>query len=170
MKKTISLILIGVIIGVVVSLISAEMVEHTSGVEFCSSCHSMEGMTEAYKLDVHGGYNKNGTKAKCSDCHLPHNNVVNYLFAKGYTGVKDVIGEIFYADGIDWIPRLENRADYTYSSGCKKCHDLKAMREDIPKAYLAHKEYEMGRVKSCVECHRHVGHKNMIDHLKKRDS
>lgn len=165
MKKIFGLLICGILLGIALSLVSAEMIEHTSGDQFCSRCHSMKGVTAAWKEDPHGGNNKNGTKAKCADCHLPHDNVFHYVTAKAYTGVKDVYGELFKADTFDWVGNLEHRKAFTYSTGCQKCHDLEAIRYEIPKAYLAHKDFKTGKVTSCIHCHEHVGHKNIKAHL-----
>ncbi len=165
MKKVIICVLGGICLGGLLALVGAEMVEHTSGIEFCGRCHSMKGVAAAYLNDVHGGNNKRGVKAKCADCHLPHDNVFSYITAKGYTGVKDVLGELFWADSVDWEAHLQKRKEFTYSSGCKKCHDLDAIRYEIPKAYLAHQDFKTGKVTSCVHCHEHVGHKDIKNHL-----
>ena len=167
MRKITLLIFGGIVLGLVLSLGAAEMIEHTSGKEFCASCHSMEGVALAYEGDVHGGMNKNGFSAKCADCHLPHDNVFHYVTAKAYTGVKDVLGEFFWADSFDWVGNLKHREDFTYTSGCVKCHDLSVIRYEIPKAYLAHKDFLSGKEPSCVKCHEHVGHKHIKDFLVK---
>ncbi len=153
----------------IVALAAAEMIERTSGSNFCSSCHSMQAVTHAYQADVHGGANANGTKAQCVDCHLPHDNVFKYVVAKAYSGSKDVLGEVFWADTFDWVGNLKERQEFAYSSGCRKCHDLDAIRYDIPKAFLAHKDFTTGKVKSCVQCHEHVGHKIIKDYLVKKN-
>lgn len=157
--------ILGTCFGVAISLVGAEMVERTSGVDFCSKCHSMEGVANAYKQDVHGGNNKLGFKAKCADCHLPHDDVFTYITAKAYTGIKDVVGEMFWADTHDWVGNLERREEFTYTSGCIKCHNLDVIKYEIPKAFLAHKDFKTGKVTSCVECHKHVGHTNIKAHL-----
>lgn len=125
----------------------------------------MKGVTAAYKEDVHGGNNTFGLKAKCADCHLPHDNVFHYVTAKAYTGIKDVLGEMFWKDSIDWVGRLEKRKEFTYTSGCQKCHDLDAIRYEIPKAFLAHRDFKTGKVDTCIQCHEHVGHKNITANL-----
>lgn len=165
MKKFLILLFFGICLGVVLSLVGAEMIERTSGVEFCSKCHSMEGMAESYKVSMHGGNNRIGIKAKCADCHLPHDDVFTYVTAKAYTGIRDVLGELFWVDDIDWIANLERRKEYTYSNGCQKCHNLDVVKYEIPKAYLAHRDFKTGKVDSCVQCHEHVGHKNIKAHL-----
>ncbi|MBM9614248.1 NapC/NirT family cytochrome c [Desulfobulbus rhabdoformis] len=168
MIRAFTLLLCGTLAGLGIALVGAEMIERTSGVEFCSSCHSMQGVAQAYQQDVHGGNNKLGIKVHCADCHLPHEDVGFYVQAKAYNGIKDVLGEIFWVEDVDWIGNLEHRESFTYDSGCRKCHHLDAFRHEIPKAYLAHKDYKMGIVKSCVHCHKHVGHTNIKKYLNKQ--
>ncbi len=168
--KTLLLTCFGIILGIGLSLVGAEMIEQTSGEEFCSKCHSMVGPTMAYKEDIHGGNNNKGLKAKCADCHLPHDNVFHYVYAKGYTGIKDVLGEYFWADTVDWVGKLEDREHFTYSTGCQKCHDLDAIKYEIPKAFLAHRDFKTGKVTSCVKCHEHVGHKDIKSYLVNTES
>lgn len=165
MKKIVFLIFCGVIIGLSLSLATAEMIERTGGKDFCSSCHSMQGVSLAYEEGVHGGMNPIGFKARCVDCHLPQDSVFHYVKAKAYNGAKDVLGEIFWAKSFDWIGNLKNKEEFTYISGCEKCHDLKAMHYDIPKAFSAHKDFLDGTVTSCLQCHENVGHKNIREHL-----
>ncbi len=162
MKKTLILLFVGICLGIVISLGSAEMVQRTSGAEFCSKCHSMKAMVAAYEQDVHSGKNYLGIRAQCTDCHLPHDNVVIYMKAKAYTGIKDVLGEIFWADEIDWIANLKRREEYTYSNGCQKCHNLDLIESE---ADSAHTDFKTGEVNSCVECHKHVGHNTIKTHL-----
>ncbi len=167
MLRVLFVIATGVCIGLGIALFSAEMIEETAGVEFCSSCHSMGPMVAAYKQSPHGGNNKNGFKAKCTACHLPHDNVLHYVVVKAQSGIKDVLGEMFWVDSFDFEAHLDKRRRFTYSSGCMQCHDLDAIRYDIPKAYLAHKDFKNGVVKSCVRCHKHVGHKDLKDRIRK---
>lgn len=167
MKKILLFIFVGICVGGGLSLLTAEMIEHTSGVEFCSSCHSMKGPALAYKESVHGGNNQYGVRAQCADCHLPHDSVTHYLVAKAFTGARDVLGEMFWADSFDWVGNLKKRQDFTYTTGCQKCHDLDAIHYRIPKAYLGHKDFKMGVVTSCVQCHEHVGHKDIQTYFTK---
>ncbi len=169
MKKILFVLICGIIIGLAVSLVAAEMIERTSGKAFCSSCHSMRAVSNAYTEDVHGGNNTQGFRAKCVDCHLPHDSVLHYLSAKAYSGAKDVLGEIFWAKSFDWTANLKNREQFTYTSGCLACHDLSAMHYDIPKAFPAHKAFLSGKVTSCLACHETVGHKDIRDALNRQN-
>ncbi len=165
MKKFFMLMIVGICFGVGISLIGAEMIEHTSGDDFCVRCHSMKGAVSAYTDDIHGGNNKNGFKAKCVDCHLPHDNVFSYVTAKAQTGMRDVLGEMFWADTFDWVGNLEHRKEFTYTTGCQQCHNLDVIQYEIPKAFLAHRDFKTGKVDNCIQCHEHVGHKNIKAHL-----
>ena len=169
MKKISFVLLCGIVLGLAIALLAAEMIERTSDKAFCSSCHSMQGVARAYEEDTHGGMNSIGFKARCVDCHLPHNNVFNYVTTKAYNGAKDVLGEIFWAKSFNWTGNLQKKEEFVYVSGCLTCHDLNAIHYDIPKAFLAHKEYLAGKVTSCLECHANVGHKNIKEHLVKKN-
>ncbi len=155
----------GCFLGGLGALITAVAVERTSGVEFCSSCHSMTPMVEAYRADVHGGNNGHGLRADCVACHLPHDNVAHYMYRKTVTGIRDVVVETFgRPDRIDWEKRRARRGKYTYDSGCMKCHrDVRTATMPNPKAFIAHKDYFMGTSDkdTCVSCHENVGHMNL---------
>jgi cytochrome c-type protein NapC len=165
MKKIIFLLSFGIVFGLVLSLGIAEMISRTGDRAFCASCHTMEPVALSYAEDIHGGNNKRGFSAECVDCHLPHDNVAHFVIMKAIDGTRDALGEMFLSDSYDWIGNLENRIEFTYPSGCVKCHDLSVIRYDIPKAFLAHRDFLSGKVASCVKCHEHVGHKNIQDFL-----
>ena len=161
----------GILIGMLLSLFTAHMVEETSDGEFCGSCHTMEPMVKAFEQDIHGGNNRVGFKATCTDCHLPHNNVVNYMFQKSLTGMHDVWVQNFGdLENIDWQEKRKHRKSFVYDSGCLKCHkNLKDATMGNHKAFNGHKAYfskkdELGL--TCVSCHENVGHKNLSDYLK----
>ena len=55
----------------------------------------MEPMRDAYLNDIHGGKNRVGVKADCVACHLPHDNVLNYVFRKAYNGATEAAAMVF---------------------------------------------------------------------------
>ncbi len=175
LKKFFRLFLIvsvGILIGMLISLFTAYMVEETSDEVFCGSCHTMEPMVKAFKQDVHGGNNKYGFKAVCTDCHLPHSSITGYMFAKSMTGMHDIWVQTFGdLDKIDWEKKRSHREKFVYDSGCLHCHkNLKDATAYNHKAFIAHKAYfnKKDNMKlTCVTCHEHVGHKNLSDYLKK---
>ena len=171
--KIFIIISIGIFAGMLISLYTAHMVEETSDEEFCGSCHSMQPMVKAYREDIHGGNNRVGFKAKCTDCHLPHDGILNYMTQKTLTGINDIWVETFEdTDKIDWQAKRLHRRKFVYDSGCLKCHkNLKKATESNPKAFIAHKSYFMKKKElnlSCVSCHENIGHKNLSSHLKNK--
>ncbi len=167
----IALCALSVFTTLVVVYMSNIMVKNTSDDKFCSSCHTMQPVVDAYRDSIHGGNNKVGFKAKCTECHLPHTGPIRYLVAKGITGVHDVFAQTFFnLDKIDWNQKRARRHEFTYDSGCLKCH------QNFPKgmnakagAVIAHKAYlnEEKSNRSCVNCHINVGHHNLSEHLKR---
>ncbi len=149
---------------IILALFTAEAVEHTSGADFCLSCHSMKPMGKSWKASVHGGNNKTGFTTKCADCHLPHNNIIEYLVVKTQKGHHDMYVELFgNPSEIDWKLKRKQREKYVYDSACLKCHKkLQDVTMANPKAFIAHKNYFLGvSNKKCVSCHKYVGHKNL---------
>jgi len=156
--------------GLVIAYTTTVAVKSTSGVAFCSSCHSMKPMANSYLNSIHGGFGKSGFVAKCADCHLPHGSLIGYLFQKAKTGMHDVQMEITSDTyNIDWEEKREERRHFTYDNSCLHCHEnlLRATKPN-KKALLAHKAYFSGKLKikidkhpaqaMCVDCHKHVGH------------
>ncbi len=170
LKKHVSIGIIGVVVGICISFITYTGVEKTAGENFCSSCHTMKPMVASYSLDVHGGNNQYGFKAQCTDCHLPHNNLPNYLFVKAKTGMNDVITETFSnTDKIDWSAKLKEPNHFVYDSGCLKCHsNLEDQTLSNQRAFLAHRAYFAKTTsQTCVDCHSNVGHKDLKEFIKR---
>ncbi|WP_216818770.1 cytochrome c3 family protein [Desulfurella multipotens] len=167
--KAIVIAIIGIVIGVLLSFATYIGVEKTAGENFCASCHSMQPMVQSYTLDVHGGNNQFGFKAQCTDCHLPHNSLPNYLFTKAKTGLNDVFFETFTnTSKINWAQKLKDPNKYVYDSGCLKCHsNLKEESLQNQRAFLAHRAYfAKTTTQSCVDCHSNVGHKDLKAFIK----
>ncbi|WP_297444046.1 NapC/NirT family cytochrome c [Sulfurimonas sp.] len=163
------IVLIGVGIGSMGSFTTAVMVEKTSGEDFCAQCHTMEPMTQSYLADIHGGNNKEGLRAKCVDCHLPHDSLFSYLVEKAKTGTHDVWAELTYDKSkIDWQEKRKHAKHFVYDSGCLHCHsNLEEATMGSAKAFVAHKAYFLDKKKKCVECHSNVGHHNLGDYISK---
>lgn len=158
------LISAGILAGLLISLISAEIIMKTSGMEFCGSCHSMQPMAKTFSKDIHGGNNSAGIVADCSTCHLPNSSVVSYIFAKAAHGVKDVFAETFTdTSQIDWEARRKE-GGMVYDEGCMSCHRA-IMDENPDRSMLTkmHNMYEMSQETenpmTCLSCHTQVGHK-----------
>lgn len=146
---------------VVLSWMGTDTALHlTSDASFCGSCHSMKPMQQTFLQSSHGGKSTLGVQALCTDCHLPQDNKVNYLYHKAKNGAWDVWKEfVLGAEDVDWAAKLERANDYVYDSGCLKCHNnLQDGSQLSNRQFVAHKPYFQNRIeKQCVDCHQ-VGH------------
>jgi len=158
-------VIIGFFFAIVLALVAASKIESTSTVKFCSSCHEMKIFENTWAEAAHGVNQMGVMKAKCVDCHLPHEGVVDYLITKSKAGIHDYIAHI-RGKKTDWISKWKNRGPHVhgaYESGCKKCHK-KLIAPGIPiKAFTAHRAYELGETKlNCIDCHHMAGHGDLV--------
>jgi len=167
-KKLLALIiLISGIVGFFVVVPVHYALEKTSTDKFCDVCHEMDPMVIAYQDDVHSGKGKTGVKAKCVDCHLPHDSYISYVFQKGLNGFNEVTHMMFNdADKMDWQAHRQNRTKFVYDSGCISCHerilDVNSTNANINDMHKIYADFKDKKDKlSCVSCHKTVGHKNL---------
>lgn len=145
------------------------LVHSTSDDKFCTLCHEwMDPMVATYQKSVHGGANKNGFKAKCVECHLPHDSYVGYIFKKAANGFNEVAHMAFNdAKDQDWQAHRQKREKFVYDSGCLSCHqavlDINSTNQnitDMHALYAKFKDASQNKL-SCVSCHKTVGHKEL---------
>ncbi|PSM51552.1 NapC/NirT cytochrome c family protein [Campylobacter blaseri] len=160
-----SSIMIGIVVGLISSMGVADVLHMTGHGYTCTMCHTMDPMNASYHEDVHGGKNKLGVKALCSDCHLDHTNSFTYVLTKMKVSINDGYKTVFTdTNKIDWRRKREERSHFVYDSGCLKCHSNLEDVMQSGKAFLPHRDYfVLGNKnnKSCVDCHQNVGHKNL---------
>jgi cytochrome c-type protein NapC len=128
----------------------------------------MTPIVVSYRQDIHGGAGERGVQAKCTQCHIPHDNAVNYMFMKARFGMHDAWAQLTYdLDAIDWQAKREHSESYVFDSGCLECHsDLERASESSAVSFVADRPYFLGTTGSrCVTCHDRVGHKNLSAHL-----
>jgi len=107
----------------------------------CNNCHVMDAQYENWYHAAHAQF------AVCTDCHLPHQNIVSYYFYKGYSGAKDVVSFTLktYPDAI----RATAQTDEIVQANCVRCHT------DTVETIIAGAQ-PFGRY--CWDCHRAVAH------------
>ncbi|WP_320172905.1 NapC/NirT family cytochrome c [Maridesulfovibrio sp.] len=156
-------ILTGFVLATGAMLASGYMIAATNKDTFCVSCHAMKPFRSAWKNSKHGMRNAKGLAAQCTDCHLPHDGLINYVTTKAYTGARDIINNLIIDPyEYDWVRRAEARREFTYDSSCRACHQNLTPQGMRTAGILAHREYLLGDLdKRCVDCHKHVGHKNL---------
>ena len=156
---------IGFFIAILLAIFTAYQIESTSTVKFCASCHEMKVFRDTWAEAAHGVNQMGVMKARCVDCHLPHEGVVDYLLTKSKAGIHDYLAHI-QGKKTDWVSKWRNRGPHVhgaYESGCRKCHK-ELIAPGIPiKAFTAHRAYELGEVKlNCIDCHHMAGHGDMM--------
>jgi len=172
-----SLLVAGIVVGLIIAYIVVEAVKLTGGPQFCKSCHVMMPMYKAYSKDTHGGWGYSGFVAHCTQCHLDHSSTIKYLLNKIQVGLHDFKVYVFMdPDAVDWHEKREHRRHFVYDSGCLHCHEnLLAATMKKKRAFIAHKAYFSGKLivkigehkdkAHCVDCHKHVGHKDLGKYL-----
>lgn len=161
-------------VGLLSSVVIAEILKTAGDAEFCGSCHSMEPMKAAYEKQFHGGNNKAGFRAPCEACHLPHDSVLKHVVVKGMNGLSDTLSEKFGGPIPlqHWVERAEHRTEFVYDSGCLECHsDIKNSK--MPANIKAiHNDYfakrDTNKFYRCGNCHEDVGHGDMVEKMREQ--
>ncbi len=160
-------ILVGVVITTILSLMTASKVISTGKAEFCKSCNEMDIFYETWEQGIHGPAQKGTIKAECTDCHLPHGNLLAYLASKVGFGVNDYLAHLRGKGSPEhWLEHWKHKVPYrhqAYESGCRECHKT-LVAPGIPlKAFQAHRAYELGLTReNCISCHQMVGHGDIL--------
>ena len=160
-------LIVGFVIAVIFSLVSASKIIATGKAEFCGSCHEMKVFYETWEAGIHGPAHKGVVRAECADCHLPHDNLINYLISKVKFGINDYVAHLKGKGTPEhWLEHWKHKVPYkhqAYESGCRECHQ-NLVAEGIPlKAFTAHRQYELGMTReNCITCHQTVGHGDVI--------
>lgn len=163
------IIAIGALIGLALSYVTYFAMSKTSGQKFCVMCHEMDPMVISYRDDVHGGKGRVGANAKCVDCHLPHDNLIKYIYSKARNGaVEGAIHFFGDVDGIDWQENRKKREHFVFDNGCLECHGNvldTTLASPSKIAQKMHKHYQSlkdtAKEIKCASCHFDAGHKGM---------
>ena len=164
-KKTLIVIGLVFLIGVMFAGFFNVGVAVTNEMEFCTSCHSMKINYEEYKETLHFK-NPSGVQATCSDCHVPKQ-FVPKMIAK-IIAAKDVYHEIigtidtpekYEAHRWDMATRVWEKMRASNSRECRSCHDYSQMdlAEQSRSARNRHGRAE-DEGKTCIDCHKGVAH------------
>lgn len=162
------LLLLGCVVGVVLSSGIRGAVAYTNTTAFCVSCHEMDQLVhQEYRESAHFK-NASGVRAGCPDCHVPRD--LGGMVVRKIKAVGDIyhwiLGSVdtpekFEAKRLVLAERVWKDMMESNSRECRNCHDYKAM--DF------HKQTQRGREKMeeardenkpCIECHKGLTHKN----------
>ena len=107
----------------------------------CNNCHVMDSQYENWYHAAHAD------STVCVECHLPHDNPINYYVAKARTGLHDVY--YFSTGQTPELIRAKPDTQRYIQANCVRCH--RSTVEDIlsgPQAFD----------RNCWDCHRSVAH------------
>jgi cytochrome c-type protein NapC len=142
--------------------------EFTNTERFCTTCHEMRvNVYQELQPTIHFT-NRSGVRAKCSDCHVPHDWVDK--IARKMQASKEVWGHIFgsidtrdkflamrkHLAGREW-----ERMKANDSLECRNCHSSESM--DLTKQNLraasAHERFLFTGERTCIDCHKGIAHR-----------
>ena len=107
----------------------------------CNNCHVM---SSPYENWFHAPHAK---VTECVDCHLPHDNPINYWYEKGKTGMHDVI---YFSAGLAPVMiRAKPETQVIIQANCIRCH-----KDTVENIVMGPQPLE----RHCWDCHRSVSH------------
>jgi cytochrome c-type protein NapC len=165
-RSVLSLLAIGLLLGVGAVLAFEATMHATSTEAFCTSCHSMaENPYQQLQKTTHYS-NPSGVAASCSDCHVPREFVPKMIRKVqasrevwgAITGVIDT-PEKYAAHAPRMKQREIKRLKANDSQECRNCHNAQRMLLPLQstKAQQFHRTMLADR-KTCIDCHTGVGH------------
>ncbi len=141
--------------------------EYTNTQEFCTGCHEMRDNVYVELQNTIHFSNRSGVRAKCSDCHVPHE--WTYKMARKMAASKEVWGKIFGT--INTREKFqENRrrlAEHEWarlkannSHECRNCHEFDSMdfTRQSQRAVQMHSSALASGEKTCIDCHKGIAH------------
>ena len=150
--------------------------EFTNTETFCTGCHEMrDNPFQELQPTIHFT-NRSGVRAKCSDCHVPHD--WTNKMARKMQASKEVWGWIFgtidtrdeFLDKRLELARREwARLKANDSLECRNCHlyDSMDFTRQSKRGGFAHSTALEGGTKTCIDCHKGIAHRlpNMAEVL-----
>ena len=142
--------------------------ELTNTEAFCIGCHEMrDNVYEELKTTIHFT-NRSGVRAKCPDCHVPHN--WTDKIARKMQASKEVWGKIFgtistrekfEAKRLELAQHEWARLKANDSLECRNCHgfDYMDFTRQSPRAVQQHSTFLANRERTCIDCHKGISHK-----------
>lgn len=162
-----SLLLVGVIAGVIGWGGFNTALEVTNTTEFCISCHEMSQLVyPEYKASAHYS-NASGVRAGCPDCHVPRAwgpKVVRKIKASTelYHAMLGTIDtpEKFEAHRLEMAERVWAEMTANNARECRNCHSYDAMAFHL-QSQRGREKMEESKLRNtpCIECHKGVAHK-----------
>jgi cytochrome c-type protein NapC len=144
------------------------ILEFTNTERFCTTCHEMRvNVYQELQPTIHFT-NRSGVRAKCSDCHVPHD--WTDKIARKMQASKEVWGWLFgtidtrdeFLDKrLELAQREWSRLRANDSLECRNCHDYDSMdfTRQSRRGAQAHSTTLDKGDKTCIDCHQGIAHR-----------
>ncbi len=148
--RTMAVFLLACVIGLGFFMIKeAKVVSYLSDdPQACVNCHVM---TPVYNSWMHSSHRE---WAKCNDCHVPHNNIVNKYFFKAKDGLYHA--SVFTARAEPDVIEMKEASQKVVQNNCIRCHVQQVTQAKYDGWLEGHQENRTGR--QCWSCHKQVPH------------
>jgi cytochrome c-type protein NapC len=166
-KKALTLLLIGVLVGIVFWGGFNTAMEATNTETFCISCHEMQANVYQELQDTIHYQNRTGVRATCPDCHVPKDwihkiarkiQASNELYHH-FMGSIDT-REKFEAHRIELAKNVWTAMKNTDSRECRNCHNFDSMDYDKQDARSSTRHEDATEAGfTCIDCHKGIAHK-----------
>ena len=141
--------------------------EVTNTEAFCTGCHEMRDNVYAELKGTIHFTNGSGVRAKCSDCHVPHN--WTDKIARKMQASKEVWGKVFGTINTreKFVAKRRELAEHEWarlkandSLECRNCHDFEYMdyTAQSSRAATQHSTALASGEKTCIDCHKGIAH------------
>lgn len=141
--------------------------EFTNTETFCTGCHEMRENVYAELQNTIHFSNRSGVRAKCSDCHVPHD--WTYKIARKMQASKEVWGKVFGTINTreKFLEKRRELAEHEWarlkannSLECRNCHEFDYMdfTRQSQRAANMHSTALANGEKTCIDCHKGIAH------------
>jgi len=102
--------------------------------------------------------NRSGVMASCADCHLPPD-IVSMIKVKIITGTRDTfVHYLGNPEGLDFDELAKKARKNIADVSCVKCHKNLFPTCITKGGLIAHRAWQRGVEKKCVDCHVNLVH------------
>jgi cytochrome c nitrite reductase small subunit len=133
------LLLMGLFVGIIISVVTVKGLAYTDSAEFCKSCHIMNNVYDSFVDSTHA-------ELACADCHLPHDSLVSKYTFKAKSGLGHVYFNTLGEEDIPGVLHPTDGSKKAINHNCMSCH--KSTLDNV-----SHDAKE-----TCTECHQSVPH------------
>ncbi|MEG6584464.1 cytochrome c3 family protein [Dendrosporobacter sp. 1207_IL3150] len=126
------------VFAVVGMLVAGAGYAYSDSPQFCGSCHSMVEPTASWQESNHKQF-------KCTECHLPQQNLATKLVVKAQTGMNDTYHEVLRDYPATMVISPKGKA--IVNDNCLRCH-----KSTVETTAM------MTSGEDCTKCHRGLVH------------